>query len=149
MASARHDSGLSLLELLVTLALVGLLATLAYPSYRGTLLRAHRLEAIDALLGVAAAQERFYILHGRYASQLDDGSASSQPGLAVAAITSGGHYRLAVAASGIADFTATATALEGSGQEADERCSLFSIRANGQRRAEDRGGQDTTRPCWG
>jgi type IV pilus assembly protein PilE len=149
MAPARRDSGVSLLELLVALALVGLLATLAYPSYRGVLLRAHRLEAIDALLGLATAQERFYVAHGRYADRLDDGSGSLEPGLAVAAVTSGGHYRLAVTAPGGADFTATATVLAGSGQEADERCSLFSIRANGQRRARDRGGRDTTGPCWG
>jgi type IV pilus assembly protein PilE len=148
MAPARHDRGVSLLELLVALALVGLLATLAYPSYRGALLRAHRLEAVDALLGLAAAQERFYALHGRYATHLDDGSGSAEPGLSIATITRGGHYRLAVAASG-ADFTATATVLEGSGQEADARCSLFSIRASGQRRAQDHAGVDTTGPCWG
>jgi Tfp pilus assembly protein PilE len=101
------------------------------------------------LLGLAAAQERFYVAHGHFADRLDDGSGSLEPGLAVAAVTSGGHYRLAVAAPDGADFTATATVLAGSGQEADERCSLFSIRANGQRRARDRGGRDTTGPCWG
>jgi len=134
--------------LLAALAIVALLATFAYPSYRGALLRAHRLEAVDALLGLAAAQERFHVAHGHYADRLDAGSDASVPGLAIGTITSGGHYRLTVTASGDADFTATATVLEGSGQEADERCSVFSIRADGQRRAEDSGGRDMTGPCW-
>jgi type IV pilus assembly protein PilE len=149
MAPARDDAGLTLLELLVTLALVGILAALAYPSYRSTLLRAHRVEAIDALLGLAAAQERFHLQHGRYASQLDDGTGSSEPELAIPLVTSGGRYRLALPASGAADFTATASVVEGSGQEADQRCSLFSIHANGQRLARDSRGLDTTRRCWG
>jgi type IV pilus assembly protein PilE len=149
MAPARRDPGVTLLELLVALALAGVLAALAYPSYRAALLRAHRVEAIDALLGVAAAQERFHIQHGRYASRLDDGSDALEPVLTISAVTAGGRYRLALAGSGLNDVTATAAPLEGSGQDADERCSLFSIRANGQRAARDRRGADTTGLCWG
>lgn len=149
MAPARHDPGVTLLELLVTLALASVLAALAYPSYRAALLRAHRVEAVDALLGIAAAQERFHVQHGRYASRLEDGSVPLEPVLAVAAVTTGGRYRLALGDSGPTDFTATAAPLEGSGQDADERCSLFSIRANGQRAAQDRRGTDTTGLCWG
>jgi type IV pilus assembly protein PilE len=149
MAPARRDPGVTLLELLVALALAGVLAALAYPSYRAALLRAHRVEAIDALLGVAAAQERFHIQHGRYASRLDDGSDALEPVLTISAVTAGGRYRLALAGSGLNDFTATAAPLEGSGQDADERCSLFSIRANGQRAARYRRGADTTGLCWG
>jgi type IV pilus assembly protein PilE len=149
MAPARHTAGLTLLELLVALALVGVLAALAYPSYRSALLRAHRVEAIDALLGLAAAQERFHFQHGRYAGSVDEGAGMPGAALAIAAITAGGHYRLAVTASGPADFTATASVLEGSGQEGDTHCSRFSIRADGRRQAWDRWGQDTTRLCWG
>jgi type IV pilus assembly protein PilE len=140
MAPARHHVGVTLLELLVTLALVGILAALAYPSYRGSLLRAHRIEAIDALLAVAAAQERFHVQHGRYAWRLDDGTDSPEQGLNIAAVTIGGHYQL-----GLTDATPRA----GSGQEADERCSRFSIHANGRRSAADRHGTDTTWHCWG
>jgi type IV pilus assembly protein PilE len=140
---------MTLLELLVTLALVGILATLAYPSYQATLLRAHRTEAIDALLGLAAAQERFHIQHGRYASRLDDGGETLEPTLGISTVTAGGRYQLTLDEISLADFTATASVRKGSGQEADERCSRLSVRANGQRMAQDRRGGDTTRYCWG
>ena len=149
MAPARRDPGVTLLELLVALALAGVLAALAYPSYRAALLRAHRVEAIDALLGLAAAQERFHVQHGRYANRLNGGSDPPEPVLAISAVTTGGRYRLALGDAGPTDFTATAAPLEGSGQDADERCSLFSIRANGQRAAQDHRGADTTGLCWG
>jgi type IV pilus assembly protein PilE len=149
MAPARHHVGVTLLELLVTLALVGILAALAYPSYRGSLLRAHRIEAIDALLAVAAAQERFHVQHGRYAWRLDDGTDSPEQGLNIAAVTIGGHYQLGLTDATPTDFVATATPRAGSGQEADERCSRFSIHANGRRSAADRHGTDTTWHCWG
>lgn len=140
---------MTLLELLVTLALVGVLAALAYPSYQATLLRAHRTEAIDALLGLAAAQERFHVRYGRYASRLDGGDEGLEPTLGISSVTAGGRYRLTLDEIGLADFTASATVREGSGQEADERCSRLSVRANGQRTAQDRRGGDTTGYCWG
>jgi type IV pilus assembly protein PilE len=139
----------TLLELLVTLVIVGVLAAFAYPAYHASLLRAHRVEAIDALLAIGAAQERFHVQHGRYARYLDDGTATPDNSLAVAAVSVGGRYRLSLLDAGPADFLATATPAEGSGQEADRGCRRFSIRANGQRSATDSAGAESTHNCWG
>jgi type IV pilus assembly protein PilE len=136
----------TLLELLVTLALVGVLGGIAYPSYRQQVLRAHRLDAIEALLAVAAAQERFHIAHGRYAERF---AAGSEPGLRLPPVTAGGRYELSVSVPEPESFIAAARPRHGSGQEADERCSELSIRADGARRALDRRGVDTTDACWG
>lgn len=145
MAPARRGRGVTLLELLVTLALVGLLATLAYPSYRGFLVRAHRIEAVESLLAVAAAQERFHLQHGRYAAGFEP---EVIPGIVVPAVTHGARYQLRLSTPDPARFAARALPRAGSGQEHDGRCSELGLDDSGRRWAMDRLGRDTTGTCW-
>jgi type IV pilus assembly protein PilE len=135
----------TLLELLVTLALVGVLAGLAYPSYRAHLLRAHRIEAIEALLAIAAAQERFHLQHGRYA---DGFEPEVTPGLAVPPLTTGGRYQVRISSPAPAQYAARAAPHPGSGQDQDRRCSEFGLDDSGRRWAADSLGQDSTEACW-
>lgn len=130
----------------MALVIVGILSALAYPSYRAHVMRAHRLEAIEALLAVAAAQERFHLAYGRYA---DGFSVVDGPGLRLPPVTAGGRYDLALSTSGPADFVARATPRPGSGQDEDERCFELAIHADGRRHAASRQGADTTQACWG
>ena len=145
MAPTRRRRGVTLLELLVTLALVGILAGLAYPSYRGHLLRAHRIEAIEALLAIAAAQERFHLQHGRYAEGFEP---AVTPGLPLHPVTNGARYELRVSTAPPARYAARASARPGSGQDQDGRCLEFGLDDSGRRWAADSLGQDSTEACW-
>jgi type IV pilus assembly protein PilE len=60
--------GFTLVELLVCVVVAGLLATIALPSWRGLVMRTYRSDAAAALYALAAAQERFRLVHGRYAA---------------------------------------------------------------------------------
>ena len=72
MAGTRQRAtGLTLIELVVVVAIVALLGAIAVPGYRTHLLRVHRVEAKAALLGLAAAQEKFYLQHHRYAADAE------------------------------------------------------------------------------
>lgn len=62
--------GWTLVEVVVVLAIVGLLAATALPSQRASVERARRIDATAALLKLQAAQERFRQLHGVYAPSL-------------------------------------------------------------------------------
>jgi len=59
-------SGFSLMELLVTVVIVGVLATVAIPSYRDAIARAKRADALSFLSEGAQNQERFYTLNNQY-----------------------------------------------------------------------------------
>ncbi|WP_459206741.1 type IV pilin protein [Pseudomonas sp. MLB6B] len=59
--------GLSLLELLIVLALTGMLAAIAYPSYQASLRNAARSEVVALLHDAALRLERHYAITGRYA----------------------------------------------------------------------------------
>ena len=66
----KKRSGFSLLELLVVLVIVGILASVAYPSYVDSVRKANRSEAIAELQNILAAQERYFLANRTYAKDL-------------------------------------------------------------------------------
>lgn len=62
----KRQTGLTLIELLIVMAIVGVLAALAYPSYAGYVLKSRRAEGQAALLEAMAHQERYYTDNNRY-----------------------------------------------------------------------------------
>lgn len=144
MATAA-ERGVTLLELLVALAIVGILSALAYPSFRGLLLRAHRTEAMTGLLALAAAQERHFLMHRAYATGLQ----GSPGGLPISPRTAGGRYRLSVSGEASGGYLASATTLPDGPQAADRECTLLTLDASGTRRAYAASGEDRTMACWG
>ncbi len=58
--------GFSLLELMIVVAIIGILASISYPSYRDYVMRARRADGKSALLDVAQRVERFYSENNTY-----------------------------------------------------------------------------------
>ncbi|MAS24607.1 MAG: pilus assembly protein PilE [Oceanospirillaceae bacterium] len=65
-------NGFTLVELLVTVAIVSILAFVAMPSYRNYTMRADRTDGIEAMQQLLDAQERFYADNMEYADDLKD-----------------------------------------------------------------------------
>ena len=57
MRQASHN-GFTLLELLIVVAIMGILASIAIPAYQNSVIRSSRAEAKTELLQVASDQER-------------------------------------------------------------------------------------------
>ena len=64
------NRGMTLLELTIVVALMGILVATAVPSYRSYILRVHRTEAVRMLLQASMCQERLAASRGRYDTSL-------------------------------------------------------------------------------
>lgn len=81
MLSKHRNRGFSLLEILVVVAIISILAALAYPSYQHKIQRTHAAAAKQYLLELSSLQNEFIFQHQRYASTLDQ--LGTQPGTQV------------------------------------------------------------------
>lgn len=63
---ARLASGFTLIELMITVAVVAILAAVAMPSYTEHIMRSHRSNARTTLLGAAQWMERAATVRGSY-----------------------------------------------------------------------------------
>ena len=73
MMHPRPARGFTLIELMITVAVVGILAAIAFPSYKEQIARGRRTEAQTILLAGQQWMERFYSENFRY----DQNSAST------------------------------------------------------------------------
>ena len=70
----KNKKGFTLTELLIVVAIVGILASIAYPSYQDSVTKSRRADAQGALQGLAQAMERHYTTEGTYTGAASAGA---------------------------------------------------------------------------
>ena len=140
--------GVTLMELLIVIVVIGILASIAVPSYRQYMMRAQRVDATAALLRVAAAQEKYYLQNNRYADNAL--LSANQPGGLGITGTAKGFYSLTVAnpTDPTVDFVVTATTVSSGPQGNDTNCATFTIDQSGAKTATNSSAADNTDKCW-
>jgi type IV pilus assembly protein PilE len=141
--------GFSLIELLITMAIVGILAAIALPGYSQVMNRAMRQDARLALLRVQQQQELYFATHLNYATLL----GPDPSGLGLSGHSDNHQYLLELRTS--ADrmtYTVTANADSTGRQATDLHCARLMLDETGRRRsASNVGGwrDDDPHRCWG
>jgi len=142
---ARRCAGFTLIEMLCAVAIAGVLASIAYPSFQHVIQKTRRSDAQVALMQLEMAQERYRSDHSSYASLTDLGVADKSPL---------GHYKIVVASSSPTGFRAQA---EASGlQASDAACRRLQLVVDGMSVTRLSGTDDSVsndsaanKQCWG
>jgi len=144
-----RQRGMTLIELVVVIMIVGILAAVAIPSYRSYVLRSQRSDAKDALLVIATAQEKHYLQCNSYATGIAAATDCVAGDLQGTADSKNGWYSITLPMAGDATaFSVTITADAGDSQAQDLECQSFTVTSAGVRTADDDGGNDNTAECW-
>lgn len=137
MDKFKHK-GMTLIELLIVVAIVGILASVALPSWNSQVQKARRADARNTLLLVQIEQEKYRADNGSYASSM------SALGLSTYNSTSRDYYNVSIVSSSATAFVASAAPNTNGGQNGDS-CGTFAINQSGP---DGSGSYASLADCW-
>ena len=162
MTTARTQGGFTLIELMVAVVIVGILTTIAVPSYRSYVLRTNRTVAKAALVDASSRLESYFIVHKTYTRDttkiqlqqylLRDGTTSDTSTNAI--------YQLSIEAldstqceakSGAVGTSYMVKATAYGTQAGDEQCLNLCLTSTGIRLVKPKTGNSTAESvatCW-
>lgn len=115
-ACARKRGGFTLIELMITVAVIAILAAIALPSYTQYVIRSKRSAAQAQMMDIANRQQQFLIANRSYA----DKPALTASGYALPSeVASNYSYDVTLSPPGVPGFTLTLTPL-GTGTQASD-----------------------------
>lgn len=138
----RSIAGFTLVEMMIVVAVIAILASLAIPAYSRYVMQSRRAQALNAVQRVAALEEQFYFAHGAYTD-----NAGNQLGV-ITPTPDGGNYSITVVAPAgtPATFTITARPVANQLQARDTECATFTLTNTGVQGATGSTGDQTS--CW-
>lgn len=146
----RNQRGFTLIELMIVVAIIGIIAAIGYPSYNNYIIKAKRSTAKSFLTQVATSQEQYYLDNKSYA---DDLSLLGYPGdpffvdknnHAAAATSSDAIYEIEITASTATSYTLTAKPVNLQLKQ-DTKCGSLSLTNTGTKTVS---GSSKVNECW-
>lgn len=128
-----------MIELMIVVAIIGVLSAIGYPGYVDYVKKAGRSDAYVGMTKIADKQERYYLQNNTYTTTLADLNANSA--------SEEGYYTFAVTSADlVSGFTVTATAVTGGAQATDTGCTTMTLTSTGVK--EPNGNPSTEEDCW-
>ncbi len=144
MYTFKRSSGFTLMELMIVVAIIGILAAIAVPAYSDYVTRANRSDGKAGLLNLQLAQEKYRANCPQYADGIHATTLTCVTGgthnLISSTSSPDGKYTLAITAGTATSYTITATPTF-----TDAKCNVLGINQAG---TQTKTGTDSVANCW-
>lgn len=146
----KKSTGFTLIELMITVAIIGILASIAYPSYQDSVRKSRRADAKGVLLGLTNAMERRFTEKNSYcdAALATGGTAvtgcgtatedTGTPSIYTIPTETASFYTVRISAATASSYTLSAVP---AGAQTNDTCGTLTITQTGAK-------TPTTAGCW-
>ena len=139
----KSARGMTLIELMIVVAILGIIVAIGYPSYQDHIKKARRTEGMGELLELADRMERHYSDTGSY-DQTDGTDMTAA--VIYRSTTQNGYYALSID-NGTDNVQFTARAAPTSlGNQNTDKCGTFVVNSQGTKTVT--GGSLSAADCW-
>ena len=139
----QASSGFTLIELMIAVAIVGILGTIAMASYSKQVQKSRRTDARSTLLDLAGREEKLFSTTNAYTADAFTLGYTNVAATPWPITIGSGYYNVGVVATS-STYTITATAI--GGQANDTQCATFTLDQLGNQNST---GTATASTCWG
>lgn len=146
-AFLRHR-GFTLIELMIVVAAIAILTTIALPSYQSYVIKSRRTDAKNGLLDLASREERYFSVNNTYTTDLSLLGYGVAANTTSVAINASGQSYYTLNATAATATTYTATAVPTGAQAADTTCATYQIDQLGTQTNWSGTTQITGTGCW-
>lgn len=148
MTKQTTQRGFSLMELMIVVAIVGIVAAIAYPSYLDQVRSTKRTDCSGAVVGLANAMERHYSVNGSYLGAGAGGGNTGAPSIFPVACPIDGDtvtYNLTISAATASTYALNAAPV---GAQTEDKCGQLTLTNTGVKGVSGAETGVTWQDCW-
>lgn len=151
----KKINGFTLIELMIVVAIIGILASIAYPSYQDSVMKSRRADVKGVLLGLTNAMERRFTETNRYCDAAAGGTAvancgtatgdTGTPSIYTIPLETTSFYTVTISAATASSYTLRA---ERAGAQSTDKCGTLTLKHTGEKGVTSAATGVTAADCW-